>query len=190
VSGTGTPGFSGDGGPALSAQLSGTGGLNADAQGNIYFADNSRIRVLSPPATVPRIAAPVVATSFGGGFIITPGNWMEIYGKKLSPTSRQWGGSDFNGNKAPNSLDNVKVLINGKSAFIDVVTPGQVNAQVPDGTGNVSVQAVSPNGTSNPVVVSAADRLPALLAPLSFTAGGKFYAAALFADGCLPVHRT
>ena len=185
VAGTGVQGYSGDGGPALSAQVAAPSGLSTDAQGNIYFVDNSRVRVLSAPATVPRIAAPIVASSFGGGYIITPGTWMEIYGEKLSPTSRQWGGGDFSGNQAPNSLDNVKVLINGKQGYIDVISPGQINAQVPDGigTGNVNIQVVSPDGTSDPVTVSAADRSPALLAPPSFTANGKFYAAALFTDG-------
>lgn len=185
VAGTSTTGFSGDGGPALSAQLSGTSGLSIDAQGNIYFSDNGRIRVLSAPATTPRIAAPIVAAAFGGGFNITPGTWMEIYGEKLSPTSREWAVSDFNGNQAPNSLDNAQVLINGTPAYIDIVSPGQVNAQVPDGigTGNVSVQVVSPNGTSDPVIVSASVRSPALLAPPSFSATGKQYVTAVLSDG-------
>jgi len=156
-----------------------------DSQGNIYFGDNSRIRALSALATSPRIDAPIVAAAFGGGFNITPGTWMEIYGEKLSPTSREWAGSDFNGNQAPNSLDNVKVLINGTPAYIDVVGPGQVNAQVPDGigTGNVSVQVVSPNGTSDPVIVSASVRSPALLAPPSFSANEKQYVTAILSDG-------
>jgi uncharacterized protein (TIGR03437 family) len=185
VAGTGVAGFSGDGGPALSAQLVSPGGLRADAQGNIFFADNNRIRVLSPPATAPRIDAPIVASAFGGGFTIASGTWMEIYGEKLSPTTRQWAGSDFNGNQAPNSLDNVKVLINGKQAYIDVISPGQINAQVPDGigTGNVGIQVVNPSGTSDPVIVTAAVQSPALLAPPSFTANGKFYAAGFLSDG-------
>ncbi len=185
VAGTSTSGFSGDGGPALSAQLSGTSGLSVDSQGNVYMADSGRVRVLSAPATKPRIDAPIVAAAFGGGFNITPGTWIEIYGEKLSPTTRQWAGSDFTGNQAPTSLDNVKVLINGTPAYIDIISAGQVNAQVPDGigTGNVSVQVVSPDGTSDPVVVSASQRSPALLAPPSFSANGKQYAAALFPDG-------
>ena len=185
VAGTGTAGFSGDGGPALSAELNGPTGLSMDSQGNVYFGDNSRIRALSAPATAPRIDAPIVAAAFGGGFNITPGTWMEIYGEKLSPTSREWAGSDFNGNQAPSSLDNVKVLINGTPAYIDIVSPGQVNAQVPDGigTGNVSVQVVSPDGTSDPVIVSASVRSPVLLAPPSFSANEKQYVTAVLADG-------
>jgi uncharacterized protein (TIGR03437 family) len=42
---------------------------------------------------------------------------------------------------------------------------------------------VSPDGTSDPVMVTAADRSPALLAPPSFTAGGRLYAGAILADG-------
>lgn len=185
VAGNGTVGFSGDGGPALSAELAGTSGLSQDTHGNIYFCDNGRIRVLSPPATVPRIDAPIVAAAFGGGFHITPGTWMEIYGEKLSPTSREWAGSDFNGNQAPTALDNVRVLINGTPAYVDIVSPGQVNAQVPDGigTGNVSVQVVSPNGTSDPVIVSASGRSPALLAPPSFSANQKQYVTGILPDG-------
>jgi sugar lactone lactonase YvrE len=49
VAGTGTPGFSGDNGPATSAQLSYPTGVAVDLLGNLYIADvaNQRIRMVS-----------------------------------------------------------------------------------------------------------------------------------------------
>jgi uncharacterized protein (TIGR03437 family) len=50
VAGNGTQGFSGDDGPATSAQLDGPFGVAVDRAGNLYIADyfNSRIRILTP----------------------------------------------------------------------------------------------------------------------------------------------
>jgi uncharacterized protein (TIGR03437 family) len=49
IAGTGTPGYSGDNGPAASAQLSNPSGIAVDSAGNIYFADtgNQSIRKIS-----------------------------------------------------------------------------------------------------------------------------------------------
>jgi hypothetical protein len=49
VAGNGTPGFSGDNGPATSAQLNGPAGVAVDSAGNLYIADggNNRIRKVS-----------------------------------------------------------------------------------------------------------------------------------------------
>ena len=58
VAGNGIPGYSGDGGPALRASLSGPRDVTADADGNLYIADsgNSRVRRVSPAGIITTIA--------------------------------------------------------------------------------------------------------------------------------------
>jgi sugar lactone lactonase YvrE len=56
--GMGAPGYSGDGGPATSAQLSGPAGLALDASGNLYIADlnNSVVRKVTASGTITTVA--------------------------------------------------------------------------------------------------------------------------------------
>ncbi len=60
VAGNGTPGFSGDSGPATSAQLNGAIDLALDRAGNLYIADslNGRIR---------KVSGGIITTVAGGG---------------------------------------------------------------------------------------------------------------------------
>ena len=55
VAGTGTAGYSGDGGAATAAQLSNPRGVALDGAGNLYIADtsNNRIRKVGPPPPPP-----------------------------------------------------------------------------------------------------------------------------------------
>ncbi len=58
LAGTGTAGFSGDGGPAASAQLNAPRGVAVDAGGNLYIADalNNRIRKVSSDGIITTLA--------------------------------------------------------------------------------------------------------------------------------------
>ena len=56
--GNGTPGFSGDGGPATSAQLNSPISLAKDTNGNVFIADaaNHRVRKVSPTSVISTFA--------------------------------------------------------------------------------------------------------------------------------------
>jgi uncharacterized protein (TIGR03437 family) len=134
----------------------------------------------------PVIRGVISASDFGGFTSIAPASWIEIYGTNLATTQRQlWGGADFNGNLAPTALGGTTVTIGGQAAFIDFVTPGQVNVQVPSGVAPgrqpVVVTTVGGSSIGTPVTVNVVE--PGLLAPAVFQFGAGQYAVALFPDG-------
>jgi len=124
------------------------------------------------------------ASAFGGYTAIAPGSWVELYGTGLSGTTRQWGGGDFTGTKAPTSLDNVKVTIGGQNAFVYYISPLQINAQAPSNLTAGAQPVVVTNGSSSTparnITVNALQ--PGLLAPPSFVVSGKQHVTAQFAD--------
>ena len=74
MAGTGTPGYSGDGGPATSAQLNSPFGIGVDAAGNIYFADyfNSRVRkVTASTGDISTVAGNGTQGFYGDGATAT-----------------------------------------------------------------------------------------------------------------------
>ncbi len=58
LAGNGVPGFSGDGGPAVAAQLRDPSGVAVDSAGNVYIADmgNHRIRLVTPGGVISTLA--------------------------------------------------------------------------------------------------------------------------------------
>jgi uncharacterized protein (TIGR03437 family) len=191
VAGDGVEGYSGDHGAALSAAISVPRSVSVAPNGNVYIGDfgNNRVRLLTPvlPPNTPVIAngGVVSASDFGQIPSLSPGSWIEIYGSSLSTTTRAWQGSDFQGNHAPTSLEGTKVTINGQDAFIDYISSGQINVQVPSGlaSGVQLLKVTSPGGVSPAyqVVINPAE--PGLDAPPAWNINGTQYVVAEFPDG-------
>ena len=89
--GNGTNGFSGDGGPATSAQLFFPTYMAFDGAGNLYVcdSDNNRVRKITPGGTITSLAGPVFNFPFGiavdaaGNIYVSDDNNHEI--KKVTP---------------------------------------------------------------------------------------------------------
>jgi len=83
IAGTGVLGHSGDGGPAVNAQLSFLGGLGIDAAGNLYVADGRYIREISD-GVITTIATfsegpLLMAVNAGGGIYLADISFGKIY---------------------------------------------------------------------------------------------------------------
>lgn len=137
----------------------------------------------------PVIQSVISASSYGGFSALAPGTWMEIYGLNLANLanvpSQTWATTDFNGNAAPTALGGTTVTIGGQSAFIDYVSPGQANAQVPSNiaTGPQQVVVSTPGGTSAAYTITVNTTEPGLLAPSVFNLAAGQYVGATFPNG-------
>jgi uncharacterized protein (TIGR03437 family) len=137
-----------------------------------------------PPVITP--GGIVSAGAFGGFSSIAPGSWIEIYGTNLTTSApTEWSGSQFTNGVAPTQLGDVTVSVGGQAAFIDYISPGQVNALVPSNAplGSAEITLTNSQGTSIGFPIYVDQTQPGLLAPSSFIVGGKQYVAALFSDG-------
>jgi uncharacterized protein (TIGR03437 family) len=140
----------------------------------------------------PSISGVVSASAFGAFSSVAQGGWIEIYGSNLASDIQGWTGADFNRNFAPTTLGGVSVSVDDQAAFVDYISPTQVDVQLPFniaflGTHPVTITNGSAVSAPFNVTVNAAE--PGLLAPASFKLGGNQYVVAQFLDGTyvLPV---
>ena len=190
IAGYGTTGSGGDGQVATTASLYFPSGVAVDpVSKNVYVVDNQNnvIRLLTATPVLPTVfsSGVVSASSFGTLPGVAPGSWIEIYGTNLSVDARGWGSADFSGVNAPTSLDGTSVTVGGQPAYVDYISAGQVNAQVPSSVtaGSQPVVVTTPYGSTSSYSVNVSATQPGILAPASFVVGGKQYVAALFSDG-------
>ena len=156
VAGNGNFGYTGDGGPATSAELDFPLGVAVDASGNFLIADtNSVIRKVSAStstsSTTPSIATGGIVPVDGTVPTIQSGEWVSIYGANLAGGVATWSGN------FPTSLGGTSVTIDGTLAYLCYVSPSQINLQAPgdSATGLVSVVVTTASGTASSSVTLA-----------------------------------
>jgi len=107
---------------------------------------------VAAPAGGPTLSPDVVnGASFQPG--ISPGSWFTVTGSNFAPAgfTGDWSASIVDG-KLPTVLNGVSIDIGGKPAYINFVSPGQINAVAPDvGDGQVAIKVTTPGGTTNTV---------------------------------------
>ncbi|MEW5974450.1 MAG: putative Ig domain-containing protein [Acidobacteriota bacterium] len=125
VAGTGTAGFSGDGGPAVAAQLSGPLGVAADRLGNLYIADsdNHRIRRVSPSGSIVTIAGNGRTEFSGDGGPATAASLQYPFGVTVDSTGRVFVPDTFHHRlrqiTADGKIQTVATAFHASSAAID-----------------------------------------------------------------------
>lgn len=172
IAGNGRAEFCGDGGAAAGSCLNSPMDVKADAFGNIYIADtgNNRVRRIDPAGNISTVAAGldmpcaiavdaagilyivdwqnyvirkiapgyavVNAASFEGA--AAPGGYISIFGESLAALT-----AVAEGVPLPRELAGLSVQVNGVAAPLHVVSPGQINLQVPyetaPGPANISI---------------------------------------------------
>ena len=127
VAGNGTKGFSGDGGPATSAQLYSPTDAAVDSSGNLYIADfnNNRIRRVTPEGVINTVA---------GGGTLDPGDGGPATSSILNGPNRI----------ALDSAENLYITDGGNLGFVEFTS--RVQKVTPDGV----INTLAGGGTESP----------------------------------------
>ena len=139
IAGNSRPGFSGDGGPAVSAQLNAPQGMALDAAGNLYIADslNNRVRMVDTRG--------VITTFAGDGSVSQPGFWGD-YGPAINASLHLPTGV------AVDSTGNVYIAVSSDNTIRIVTTDGLINIFAGQGNpGYYGDYAASVTGTTTTV---------------------------------------
>jgi uncharacterized protein (TIGR03437 family) len=131
---------------------------------------------LAPPVP-PAITVVLNGASYQPG--IEAGSWVMIQGTGLANTTRTWRADDFAGGNLPTSLDGVSVTIDGRAAFVEYISPTQINVQAPSDTALGSVGVVVDN---NGAVSAPATAQLQAAAPAFFMAPGNYVSASRLPD--------
>ena len=139
------------------------GGIDVDAQGNIYLAGYTTVTDLPVTSGAFKTApagnydvfvakintatpSPVVTSGgivpvYSSVSVVQPGEWVSIYGSNFASGVPLWAGN------FPTSLGGASVTIDGKPAYLWYVSPTQINLQIPSNVSTGFVAVVVRTGT-------------------------------------------
>jgi uncharacterized protein (TIGR03437 family) len=187
IAGTGSPGFSGDGGLASSAHFNRPAGIVLDADGNLYVSDsgNRRIRKLTRTSAEP---PPLLSASIANAASyrvepVSPGKIVSLFGERIGPAAAMGAklGSD---GRLETRLGGVEVLFNGIASPLLYASENQLNVAVPYGVAeNAStIIEIAHEGTVKARITAA---VAAASPGLFTTEGGSGQAIVVHTDGSL-----
>jgi uncharacterized protein (TIGR03437 family) len=126
-------------------------------------------------------AGTITAVANAGGYQpgVASAAWIAIFGSNFSASTYTWQGSDFVNGALPTSLQGVSVMIDGVPAYVEYISPTQINVLAPDDAtiGPVAVQVTAAKQASNSLTVQKTEFSPAF-----FTIENGAYVAALHLD--------
>ena len=142
-----------------SIQITASGATNSPASIAVTLT------VQSSQTTGGTITSVINAGSFQPGF--ASATWLSIFGTNLSQATYTWQASDFVNGQLPTALQGISVTINGKAAYVEYLSPTQINVLAPDDTtvGPVPVQVTSNQQPSNVLTAELQQFAPAFFAP-------------------------
>jgi uncharacterized protein (TIGR03437 family) len=113
--------------------------------------------ITPPPLTILSV---VNGASFQPG--MAPNSWITIQGTNLASVTDSWSSSVVHG-QLPTILDGVSINVGGTPAYVQYVSPTQINALTPPNTvtGPFQVTVSNPSGTSAPASVISQPAQPA-----------------------------
>jgi uncharacterized protein (TIGR03437 family) len=164
--------------PANLAAGTYTGSVTISAPGAAGSPASVAVTLVVSGSQAPGVIAGVTnAASFTTGS--ASATWIAIFGTNLSQSTYTWRPADIVNGQLPKALHGVSVTINGFPAYVQYISPTQINVLAPDDAtvGSVPVVVTTAGQPSNSFSAQKQN-----FAPAFFVSGSTAYAAAQHAD--------
>ena len=140
---------------ATTAALGSVWAVATEPQGTFYLTDSTSGMVKkvtarsTPPSALPVVTSVVNGANFLAG--IAPNTWVTIRGRNLAPRTDVWNSYIIDG-YLPTTVAGVSVTVGGRPAYVQYVSPSQINVvtAADAGIGLLQVIVTTPAGPSAP----------------------------------------